>query len=367
METPSSSNRRITRSQAIALANSETSNNNNKTSKKIEESEKSISKSRQRTKKQDRSVLIDITNDSPIVGLASGSLNGTPISSFSKQRRSNACKKTPGSGEALLRGQVKNLLQKVEEEAEISKFCLENCGPVRNAGFKAIFNSPAGLVAPTPVNTPQVLNFSAFEEIDLLSSVSEPPIEDQLKLPLVVSGKIDEKKQEENETDCEKDVMISRALFLEFSDKSDCSSDCSSVVTYQVKSEASQDKLDSFDDDAASVWSIQVNASTRGDDEDEDEVNQDVDEVAENDEYYDEEEGEAEKVPFLDELCDGISNMSMEGEKKGPKFMGKHKRFVYNSDDELVEEFEEFDSTEALRLKGLPTPKGKHVRFLDEE
>uniref|UniRef100_A0A803KWG1 Uncharacterized protein n=1 Tax=Chenopodium quinoa TaxID=63459 RepID=A0A803KWG1_CHEQI len=289
METPSSSNRRITRSQAIALAN-----------KKIEESEKSISKSRQRTKKQDRSVLIDITNDSPIVGLASGSLNGTPISSFSKQRRSNACKKTPGSGEALLRGQVKNLLQKVEEEAEISKFCLENCGPVRNAGFKAIFNSPAGLVAPTPV----------------------------------VSGKIDEKKQEENETDCEKDVMISRALFLEFSDKSDCSSDCSSVVTYQVKSEASQDKLDSFDDDAASVWSIQVNAK---------------------------------KVPFLDELCDGISNMSMEGEKKGPKFMGKHKRFVYNSDDELVEEFEEFDSTEALRLKGLPTPKGKHVRFLDEE
>uniref|UniRef100_A0A803MHL2 Uncharacterized protein n=1 Tax=Chenopodium quinoa TaxID=63459 RepID=A0A803MHL2_CHEQI len=336
-------------------------------SEKIEDSEKGLSKSRQRTKNQDRSVLIDITNDSPIVGLASGSLNGTPISSFSKQRRSNACKKTPGSGEALLRGQVKNLLQKVEEEAEISKFYLENCGPVRNAGFKAIFNSPAGLVAPTPVNTPQVLNFSAFEEVDLLSSVSEPPIEDQLKLPLVVSGIIDEKKQEENVTDSEKDVMISRALFLEFSDKSDCSSDCSSVVTYQVKSEASHEKLDSFDDDAASVWSIQVNASTRGD-EDEDEVNQDVDEVAENNEYYNEEEGEAENdVPFLDELCDGISNMNMEGEKRGPKFMGKHKRFVYNSDDELVEEFEEFDSTEAPRLKGLPTPKGKHVRFLDEE
>ncbi|XP_021836779.2 uncharacterized protein [Spinacia oleracea] len=357
METPSST-RRITRSQAMSAS----ANSNTKTSRKFEDSEKSVSKSRQMTEKQDRCVLIDITNDSPIVGLASGSLNGTPISSFSKQRR-NVCKKTPGSGEALLRGQVKNLLQKVEEEAEISKFCLENCGPVR-LGFKAIFNSPAGLVAPTPVNTPQVVYFSAVEEFDSLSSVSEPPIEDQLRLPQMMS---DEKQADIGS----EDVMISRALFLEFSEKSDSSSDSSSVVTYQgtiggVESD-SQDQVTSIDEDDASVWSIQVNVSTQG----EDEVNQDVveeDDIADNEEYYDEGGVEEEdEMLFLDDLCEGISNISVVEEKKGPKFMGKHKKFVYNSDDELVEAFEEYDSAEVLRLKGLPTPKGKHVRFLDEE
>lgn len=38
----------------------------------------------------------------------------TPLSSMSKSF--SQAKKTPGSGEALLRGQVKTLLQKVEEE-----------------------------------------------------------------------------------------------------------------------------------------------------------------------------------------------------------------------------------------------------------
>lgn len=328
----------------VALANS--ANSNTKTSRKIEDSEKGVSKSKQRTAKQDRSVLIDITNDSPIVGLASGNLNETPLSSFSKQRRSNCCKKTPGSGEALLRGQVKNLLQKVEEEAEISKFCLESCGETLRlgAGFKALFNSPAGLVAPTPLNTPLVLNFSAVEDFESLSTVSEPPIQDQLILPQVVNGIIDEKNQAESES--EEDLMISRALFLDFTEKSDSSSECSSVVTYQgtigVEETDTLEKV-AVDDDDASIWSIQVNASTRGDDEDEDE-----DEVVQD---------------SVDELCEGISSLSVDGETKGPK----HTRFVYNSDDELVEEYEEFDSTEFLRLKGLPTPKGKHVRFQDED
>ncbi|MFQ6636361.1 hypothetical protein Gotur_013443, partial [Gossypium turneri] len=75
-------------------------------------------------KPQERSALIDITNDSPIVGLAME----TPSSAIGKQRSSRAksMMMTPGSGEALLRGQVKTLLQKVEEEAEVSKVTMES-------------------------------------------------------------------------------------------------------------------------------------------------------------------------------------------------------------------------------------------------
>lgn len=83
------------------------------------------------------------------MGLAGGNLK-TPSSSIVKQKVKN----TPGSGEALLRGQVKNLLQKVEEEAVLSKISLES------RPFLQLVNSPAGLVAPTPANTPQVSNLS---------------------------------------------------------------------------------------------------------------------------------------------------------------------------------------------------------------
>ncbi|KAF2290851.1 hypothetical protein GH714_015812 [Hevea brasiliensis] len=121
---------------------------------KIEDSEKGVSNQQEEVEQQDRSALIDITNDSPIVGLAMGSL-GTPSSAIAKQR-SNRVKNnnTPGSGEALLRGQVKSLLQKVEEEAELSKISLENRPFLHIQGF---VSSPMGLLAPTPANTPQSL------------------------------------------------------------------------------------------------------------------------------------------------------------------------------------------------------------------
>lgn len=101
-----------------------------KFSGKVEESEKGASKSRQRIGNQQ--ALIDITNDSPIVGLAMGNL-GTPLSTMSKRRNNFIHGKqssTPGSGEALLRDQVKNLLQKVEEES----------------------TSPMGILVTSPVN-----------------------------------------------------------------------------------------------------------------------------------------------------------------------------------------------------------------------
>jgi len=78
-------------------------------------------KSRNKNGKQ--SPLIDITNDSPIVGLAMGNL-GTPSSDMSKKRTIGLAKylSTPGSGEDLLRGQVKTLLQKVEEDVLCCRF-----------------------------------------------------------------------------------------------------------------------------------------------------------------------------------------------------------------------------------------------------
>lgn len=146
---------------------------------KTEDSEKGLSNSRQRKAKpqQDRSALIDITNDSPIVGLATGGALETPSSSMAKQRSIRA-KKTPGSGEALLRGQVKTLLQKVEEEAELSKISLDSRPFLR---VKGVANSPAGLLAPTPANTPQVLNPSDGNENNVLSSEAPSPlVEEQL-------------------------------------------------------------------------------------------------------------------------------------------------------------------------------------------
>lgn len=143
-----------------------------------------MSKTMQKSSKnqqQDRSALIDITNDSPIVGLAMASLK-TPSSAVSKKRMNNQGQftRTPGSGEALLRGQVKTLLQKVEEEAEVSKITLEN-RPFFN--LQGLIDSPINLVAPTPANTPQIFNFST--NADGLPSVT--PVTEKFLIPQVCS------------------------------------------------------------------------------------------------------------------------------------------------------------------------------------
>ena len=106
-----------------------------------------MSKTRTRNGKQqqDRSALIEITNDSPIVGLAMK----TPSSAISKQRRAKNIMMTPGSGEALLRGQVKTLLQKVEEEAELSKVSLESRPFLHLQGCGNLFDGSA-VIAKTP-------------------------------------------------------------------------------------------------------------------------------------------------------------------------------------------------------------------------
>ncbi|KAH7566279.1 hypothetical protein JRO89_XS08G0130000 [Xanthoceras sorbifolium] len=332
METPSSSTRRITRSQTLAVLNN---NNNIPISRKIEDSEKGLSQSRKRTaaaatKQQDRSALIDITNDSPIVGLASGSME-TPSSGVAKQRTFRGKQGTPGSGETLLRCQVKTLLQKVEEEAELSKLSLES------RPFLHHHHNPLRLLAPTPTNTPQILNLSgdggAITDINGLASMNPSPVTThEQMISQVVSDIFDGKKQESIEFE----KNLTRSLLLDFSEKlefsSSSSSECSSGVTDNGGLESSKEKSSSSttipDDDDSSIWSIQ--------------------------------------------LCEGVSRINVNTtttKKVMAKFAGKHTRFMYNDEEEIVEEYDAAGglSPSVLRLQGLPTPKGKHLRFCTEE
>ncbi|KAM7262475.1 hypothetical protein ACFE04_000158 [Oxalis oulophora] len=359
METPSST-RRVTRSQTLAGANTNSKNNNIPSSRKIEDScDKGLTKSRPRNGKnmqQDRSALIDITNDSPIVGLASGNLD-TPSSTMAKQRSFCIAKNmTPGSGEALLRGQVKTLLQKVEEEAELSKLSLENRPFLRLQG---IVNSPFRLIAPTPMNTPMMSENGSLPTSVMIAS---PVVNESLDFSKVVVSSISAGIMHEQILETEK--SLTRSLMLDFSEKSEMSdSSVTSVVTCQGQLALATSVSSCLEDDAASsIWSIQANASTQDEDE-EDEIFG----AEEEESYYDDGNGDDEEQEVnsdvMDDLCAGLNNMSMM-----PKFAGKHIRFVYDSDDEIIgeEETAESYSPGVLRLKGLPTPKGKHVRFGEE-
>jgi hypothetical protein len=103
----------------------------------------------------ERAALHDITNDSPIVGLAAGVVHDkTPASTATKTRPRP--RGTPGSGEALLRGQVKALLHKVHEEQGSAAATALAKPPARIQALLSVTRSPSQLLAPTPANTPQI-------------------------------------------------------------------------------------------------------------------------------------------------------------------------------------------------------------------
>ncbi|CAA2963956.1 Hypothetical predicted protein [Olea europaea subsp. europaea] len=328
METPLST-RRATRSQTLAAVTDNSINNKN--NMEVSKSEKIVTKSRHMSNKKgpDRSAFMDITNDSPIVGLAKGNLK-TPSSTISRKRINCRAKitGTPGSGEALLRDQVKSLLQKVEEEAELSKITLQH------KPFFNLVNSPIGLLAPTPANTPQILNLSD-SSTNYLLSVTPSPVEDKFLIPQnQIISKISD-GEEQDAIESEKSV-VTRSLLLEFFEKSDSSD--SSVLTYEGEGSESSDVKLSIDEDDASIWSIQVNASSNRDDCEEEEREEDFFEEEfekECDYDYNFVDEEDYDQGLLDELCVGMTKMNMNGRKKMVKFSGKHIRFVYSSDDEL--------------------------------
>ncbi|KAG1362007.1 hypothetical protein COCNU_10G002260 [Cocos nucifera] len=202
METPSSM-RRVTRSQTSAATQKN-------------EKEDDVPSSRN----GERLPLLDITNDSPIVGLATGSLIEKTPSSWVVKSRDRA-KRTPGSGEALLRGHVKALLQKVEDEAE-----LVNNHPSGHptASFRAPLGLPDSstqqLLAPTPANNPHIPNISCLKEDRVPVDANPPWLIGRATIHQQVVASL---KQEES-LDLQECCLINRAwLFDDSPEKSDAS------------------------------------------------------------------------------------------------------------------------------------------------
>ncbi|XP_006662103.1 uncharacterized protein LOC102699625 [Oryza brachyantha] len=299
-----------------------------------------ITRSMAKNNDHQRHALHDITNDSPIVGLALT----TPASTATKTRPRP--RRTPGSGEALLRGQVKTLLQKVDED------------PAPNIhALLAVARSPAHLLAPTPANTPHLSAPHAFPltlpcvlhqedlipKLQVIAAALPPPVA----------------QEDENLGEC------NRALLFEDSPGKSEQSNAGPVVSSSLAFQDSGSDR-SPDDDSSSAWSIQVNASSeKGDD----------DTFTEQDH---EEEWLTEDECF-DDLCEGMSKISVfddeeqeeEEEKKVglPAFQGKHTRFIYDSDGEMEREDVAHVPVEncSMVLRGLPVPEGKHLRFHEEE
>lgn len=158
---------------------------------------------------------------------------------------------------------------------------------------------------------------------------------------------------------------LTRALLFDSPGKSDISE--SSVLFSEITCDGS---LKSVDEDKSSVWSMQANAST-DDYEDSDGIEDNEWEVIED--GYEEEDAKDEVFEGdfngINELCTGLSRVCVQQQKRLPKFEGRHTRFTYGSDGEIEweEEVGPFVSPSVLRLKGLPTPKGKHLRFPEQE
>ena len=131
---------------------------------------------------------------------------------------------------------------------------------------------------------------------------------------------------------------------------------------------------------------MQVNVSSEKDDEElgldtvgelEEEYNTE-EELEEG--YYTEEQEDWEEYEdddeCFDDLCEGMSKMAVSDEQEEKKkkvgllaFEGKHTRFVYNSDDEIVERkyVENAAAEHGALLRGLPVREGKHLRFHDDD
>ncbi|CAM6050652.1 unnamed protein product [Sphagnum compactum] len=244
--------------------------------------------------------------------------------------------------------------------------------------------TPGELVAPTPANTPisSILPFSSssFSRRALPTTPSSgftfaPPVfEDKPDVPMSPNQEEEEEEEEEalnankNKTKAEtipanKPISVSSSF-----DHTPAPSKCCSTTP------------DNRRDSPSSLLQQQRDSSN----------NEEIDEEAgfeEYNNYYVKEENDYEEYEDVDEeldgacdeLCYAISQFTI-NEKDGvglPISKGQHVRFNYNSDDEMEGEIvvtaeppapphQGPESPSIVRLKGLPTPKGKHLRFTEE-
>ncbi|CAK9877254.1 unnamed protein product [Sphagnum jensenii] len=294
-----------------------------------------------------RKPLADRTNDSPIFGLTpcgnktGGGRKSSPIyerTPISKLRSFKSC--TPGTpGEEILRSQVQSMLEKVKANEQSMGDALQYYSPLFSS------SSAGGSVSQRQYYTPA----TSFPTVN-----SQSPV-----FPLST------KFQEEGlqaQTDMWHPVKSNPELQME-----------QPLILATSKDKTYQTEL-------PNLWKQRGGRSVKITEGSVKMVNAASQETT-NDEYQEcegnyEADEEEEEGGEYEELCRGISHISMRDSRDGfgpPPFAGRHTRFHYNSEGEIdsvqVDEEEDMEKspegpatpTTVMRLRGLPTPKGKHL------
>ncbi|CAK9227470.1 unnamed protein product [Sphagnum troendelagicum] len=292
-----------------------------------------------------RKPLADRTNDSPIFGLTpcgnkiGGGRKSSPIyerTPISKLRSFKSC--TPGTpGEEILRSQVNLDVLKAVEKVSIS---LGSLRPVCSLYSQfLILQSPS----------PELLNLDGL----LQPVLSAESLALHFDVQQVITRMEDEKPEAKGE------------------DEEGCDG------------EADTDGV-SDQTELPNLWKQRGGRSVKITEGSMKMVNAASQETTTNDEYQEyegnyEADEEEEEGGEYEELCRGISHISMRDSRDGfgpPPFAGRHTRFHYNSEGEIdsvqVDEEEDMEKspeatpTTVMRLRGLPSPKGKHLRFTED-
>ncbi|EFJ06326.1 hypothetical protein SELMODRAFT_448832 [Selaginella moellendorffii] len=277
---------------------------------------------KRRTAVPRRRPLADVTNDSPIAGMCKGS----PAAAMAIAKNKSAAvvlEEEEEAGESLLRSQVQSLLETVDP-CKVTSFVYSS--PCSDHGGPTPANTPAGGATAAAGGMITIAIHDPAEEEDDQSS--------NWSVDVNVSSPQKSVEEEEEEP----------------------------VIQKNGKANPS----------CPNPWAMRDHTSKLVDPEFEDEGAIDQNPGAEKEEEFDEEEEEDEVVD--DELCRGVSGICVSKKPLFVQFAGKHIRYKYNSDDELLEE-EVIDppspppvaepSPSITKLNGVPIAAGKHLRFQD--
>ncbi|CAK9879349.1 unnamed protein product [Sphagnum jensenii] len=314
-----------------------------------------------------RRALADKTNESPSSGLTpmmvkEGDRVGTPYPKLHQLHKATAG--VPAAEDVLCCTQVHALPRKLEMgESGLHRMPSE-------------FGTPGELAAPTPANTP--INVpSSFGHTAFTPCFMIAPLVFEDKLDVSMSPGQEEEELNANMTSTSSDWVrrdVEVGKHVDEDDEDDVS-ECSVVVN--VSSPRLEERHDtpskfSMAENRTEYSPQHMNSTQKA-------KSYQEEGFGEYDYYPEDDEDEYEDVELdgdCNELCDAISQFTMkENDGAGglPVSTGQHIRFSYNSDDEIealivdAESPHQHDSPTALRLKGLPTPKGKHLRFNEED
>ncbi|KAH8963202.1 hypothetical protein BDL97_05G140000 [Sphagnum fallax] len=384
-----------------------------------------------------RKPLADRTNDSPIFGLTpcgnkTGGRKSSPIyerTPISKLRSFKSC--TPGTpGEEILRSQVQSMLEKVKANEQSMGDALQYYSPLFSSSSaggsmsQRQYYTPATSFPTVNSQSPVFPLSTEFQEeglqaqTDMWHPVKSNP-ELQMEQPLILATSkdktcgLEEQEQEDGgllPLDMQLLYMFGKAAAAapaSDSDANDASSldlDVLKAVEKQVitrmedeNPEAKGEDEEGCDGEAdtdgvsdqtelPNLWKQRGGRSVKITEGSVKMVNTASQETTTNDEYQEyegnyEADEEEEEGGEYEELCRGISHISMRDSRDGfgpPPFAGRHTRFHYNSEGEIdsvqVDEEEDMEKspegpatpTTVMRLRGLPTPKGKHLRFTED-